>query len=134
MTDFVNMQNIQPGKDSSLVSLYESATGRITSQGLLQNSVIADMTARGELSVNGWYDGALNYVKAGAVTQRPANTAVLAGKTLSKLPSPCTIVIDETRYACTGTTATLDLTMPKTYQIRVEAFPMQDATFQIIVP
>ncbi len=87
-----------------------------------------------EFVVQGMADGDTDYVVQDVITKRPSNPTTLSGTTLSSLPSPCTIKVNATEYACTDTSATLSLTYSGTYKIVVEAWPHLDAVFTIIKP
>jgi hypothetical protein len=76
----------------------------------------------------------LQYVAGGAIADRPPNPAVLTGTTLTNVPVPSTLWIDDTSYPVTDPTVELDLTLPGTYQLRLESFPPQDAAFTVVVP
>lgn len=111
------------------------ADGKLLANFILQPEVILMLQEKeGHRYMPGWLDGATHYVKEGAVAARPANSARLDGMTLRDLPVPCGIVIDGVRYDCDEPTAELELTVPKTYQIQVDAFPMTDATFEVTIP
>jgi hypothetical protein len=51
--------------------------------------------------------------------------------TMSRLPAPCTIYIDGTPYECNESSVELDLPMPGTYRIRIEAFPYLNKEFTV---
>ena len=87
----------------------------------------------GEQAVAGALDAATQWVSGGLVAHRPANPAALTGTTLTNLPTPCTVYIDGTAYACTDDHVELDLAVAKVYTIKVEAFPVQDAIFELSV-
>ena len=89
-------------------------------------AVIALQLLPGRSLIDGRHDGQTHYVSAGAVTARPTQATTLAGQTLSNLPAPCTLWIDQARYAVDTPTVTLDLPVSGTYRLRVEAWPHQD--------
>lgn len=114
------------------VCLYDPATGRITLNCVLSDDSHTHLTQQEEPRIDGHFDAAQFYVVNAAATPRPANPATLSGTTLANLPSPCTLVINGTRYDCTDTTANLTLS-PGNYQVQVLAWPMQDAHFTVRV-
>ncbi|AOZ05971.1 hypothetical protein [Cupriavidus malaysiensis] len=98
----------------------------------LQPSIVCMLTeTQGHRYVEGHHDPDESHIQEGAVVARPANPARLDGTILRDLPRPCTIIIDGTRYDCQDDTAELDFAYPKTYQVRVEAFPFRDASFEV---
>jgi hypothetical protein len=79
-------------------------------------------------------DPRYHYIAGGVRLDRPVNPAKLAGARLSKLPVPCVITINGTRYDCADQSADLDFTYSGTYTIGVEAFPYLDAEFTVTAP
>lgn len=77
-----------------------------------------------------WLDKPV-YVLDGAITDRPANPATLAGLSLSSLPVPCEIIINGTQYPCTDDHAELTFDQPGTYTVVVCAWPRLDKEFTI---
>jgi hypothetical protein len=73
-----------------------------------------------------------DYVKEGTVVPRPANTATLSGMELQNLPVPCTITLEGVDHECTDDTCELSFSHPGTYPVKVSAWPMLDATFEVI--
>lgn len=80
--------------------------------------------------VGNWIPGHVNsetqYIKSGQITDRPIQQTKLTGLTLSNLPNPCTIFINDTPYECESDTVELEFDQPTTYTIRVEAWPYLD--------
>ena len=74
------------------------------------------------------------YVLDGAITDRPANPAILTGLALTALPVPCAIQINAAFYPCTEDHATLSFGLPGTYKVTVKAWPMLDKEFSIAYP
>lgn len=112
-------------------TLYEVETGRVITLAAMQPEVWDLARTEKNGLIAGWHDAATHYVSNGVATRRPANPARLDGMTLRDLPVPCVIVIDGARYDCADTTAELDFPVAKTYRIAVDAFPTQDATFEV---
>jgi hypothetical protein len=73
-----------------------------------------------------------HYVKDGAIVERPANPATLAGLELANLPAPCTITVEGVEHGCEDATAELSFSHPGTYPVKVSAWPTLDATFEVI--
>lgn len=86
---------------------------------------------QGENVVAGEADLDLDYVLDGAITRRPANTAVLKGMKLRSLPKPCVITVEGVAHDCIDATADLSFSLPGTYTVTVSAWPMVDATFEV---
>jgi len=107
---------------------YDSATGRITFTGSVPSSMLS---LQGENVVAGEADPLLDYVSAGVISPRPANTATLKGMKLRSLPKPCVITVEGVAHECTDATADLSFSHPGTYTVTVSAWPMLDATFEV---
>jgi hypothetical protein len=102
---------------------------------LYVGSVPASMLdLQGENIVAGEADPLLDYVAGGAITQRPANPAVLDGMTVRALPSPCVVTVEGIAHDCTDPTAELSFSHAGTFTVTVSAFPALDATFQVTQP
>jgi hypothetical protein len=72
-----------------------------------------------------------HYVKEGAVVARPANPTTLEGMTLKNVPAPCMVTVEGVDHACTDATVELSFSHPGTYTVKVDAWPMLDATFEV---
>jgi hypothetical protein len=103
-------------------------TGRILFVGQVPGTMLE---LQGENVVAGNADAKLDYVLDGAITRRPANTAVLDGMTLKSLPAPCVITVEGVEHSCSDDTAELSFSHAGTYTVTVTAFPMLDATFEV---
>jgi len=111
---------------------YEKATGRITTWGQVPLFVIALQTPpEGQAIQVGYGREETHYVADGQVLVRPANTATLDGMSLKNLPNPCVITTQGVAHDCTDDTADLSFSQPGTFEVKVSAFPMLDATFQV---
>lgn len=108
------------------------ATGRILNSAHMPEFMFDIQVApQGCSLVIGQGDPATDYVKDGAVTPRPANPTTLSGMELVNLPSPCTITLEGVDHACTDATCELSFSHPGTYTVKVSAWPMLDATFEV---
>lgn len=103
-------------------------TGRILFLGEVPESMIA---MQGDNIYAGVANQATQYIKDGALLDRPANPAMLRGAGLVNLPAPCIITINGTEYPCGDTSAELDFTYPGIYRIKVSAWPYLDAAFEV---
>ncbi|MFT4064266.1 hypothetical protein [Paraburkholderia sp.] len=72
-----------------------------------------------------------DWVTGGAVVPRPANTVKLDGMTLTNVATGATVTIGGTDYTVTDGTVELSFSQPGIYTVKVSAFPMLDATFQV---
>lgn len=72
-----------------------------------------------------------HYVKGGAIVERPVNPTTLVGMTLANVPAPCTVTVEGADHACDDTTVDLSFSHPGTYQVKVSAWPMLDAIFEV---
>lgn len=73
-----------------------------------------------------------SYVANGAIVSRLPNPATITGTSLSNLPAPCTIHVEDEAYGCDEATATLSLP-PGEYRVTVSAWPYLDAVFEVRV-
>lgn len=104
--------------------------GRILATGSMPDSMLE--LQDGNLYI-GTVDANSEYIAEGIAVKRPENPATLVGTTLTNLPAPCAIQINDTRYPCTDDTATLHFTQAGTYVITVISFPHLDARFTVTV-
>ena len=111
-----------------------TSEGRISRTGSCPEEMVEIQAHGGETAIHATGEGLVDYVVQGAITKRPPNPATLEGNTLSNLPTPCTIRVNATEYACTDESATLSLTYSGTYKIVVSAWPHLDVTFTIVKP
>lgn len=102
--------------------------GLVLFHGDVPESMIA---LQGDRVFVGDIDGRTHYVRDGHKHARPANTAMLVGLDLTRLPMPCEVVINDKIYPCGEGRATLNFNLPGLYRIRVVAFPFLDALFEI---
>lgn len=72
------------------------------------------------------------YVANGQIATRPASIATLTGTTLSTLPQPCDIRINEVTYHCEDGQANLTLP-PGEHKVTVSAWPYLDTNFTVRV-
>jgi hypothetical protein len=71
------------------------------------------------------------YVSDGQILPRPANSATLDGMTLRNLPSPCTITLEGQTHDCTDDHCELSFSHPGTFTVKVSAWPMLEAVFEV---
>jgi hypothetical protein len=114
--------------DAVVPFLKYGTTGRILFKGEVPQSMLA---LQGDSVLEGDADAALDWVQDGAVVPRPANPATLSGLTLMSLPSPCTVVVEGVNHTCTDATCDLSFSQAGTYTVKVLAWPMLDATFEV---
>lgn len=113
-------------KDSGLV--FQSVTGTETT---------LELNKQDDVSigfVEGLYEPGLFYVLGGEAMARPENPATLSGSTLSNVPVPSTIHINNESYPCEESTVELEFAHPGEYRIRVESWPYLDKEFEIENP
>lgn len=73
------------------------------------------------------------YVSNGECLIRPINPATIEGYTLSNLPTPCVISIDNVSYDCNESTAEMSFDHAGVYKVKVTSFPHLDAEFELTV-
>jgi len=113
----------------------ENATGRILYTGTVPRKMIdIQIPPEGASVVIGMGAPETHYVVNGAVVPRPVNTATPTGNTLTNLPVPCTISIDETAHDCADDHCELSFSHPGTYNVTVSAWPMLDVAFEVTQP
>jgi hypothetical protein len=108
---------------------YDPESGKVLSVGAVPESMIE---LQGANVFVGEIDADTQYVKDGQACQRPVNPASRTENLLHQLPAPCQIIINGKSYPCADPTAELTFTYPGTYQVRVEAFPFLDASFEVV--
>lgn len=107
-------------------------TGEIDSVLTGDQSVINETIKISELDwVEGYFYDMVYYVLNGQAVERPVNPTLLTGLTLTNVPYPCKIVINQTEYECNESEVELDFPMSGLYKIKVIAFPYLDAEFEI---
>jgi hypothetical protein len=116
------------------ISFYDS-TGKIIGMASSQAEVmpmIKENTT--DPYVDGEWFGHPVYVLDGQVTPRPANPSVLTGTTLTNVPVPATIKINDATYESNESRVELGFSQPGTYRVTVIAWPNLDKEFQIENP
>ena len=116
------------------VTEYDATTGRL---GMMltfpdEATYLINQPA-GSAFMAGHHDAGVYYALDGQVAARPTQTTALSGFTFTGLPTPSTLWIDHASYAVTDSTVTLDLPLPGTYPLRVEAWPYIDWTGSVTV-
>ena len=76
---------------------------------------------------------ATHYVADGVVRERPAMVLQRQGQTLSGLPDPCSITINDQSYTVTGGQVELDFPQPGQYHIQLSAWPWQTVQLDITI-
>lgn len=102
--------------------------GRILATGSMPESMLE--LQEGNIYV-GTVDPLREYIADGVAAPRPVNPAALSGTTLTNLPVPCVIQINDSQYPCSDATATLRFAQVGTYTVTVIAFPYLDARFTV---
>lgn len=110
---------------STTITQYDPATGRAT---MWASVPVAMIHIQQDNIVVGRVDPATEYVLDRTIVARPACPAVLTGATLSALPAPCVLAINDAVYQCDDDHAELSLP-PGEYRIKVSAWPYLDADF-----
>ncbi|OWT55281.1 hypothetical protein [Candidimonas nitroreducens] len=113
--------------------IHTDAQGRILYRVSLDEIPGAAMVERGELIESDAHPDT-HYVLTGVPALRPTQATKLTGKTLTKLPVPCAIIIDGTTYDCADDHADLEFDAPGSYRVRVVAHPYLDKEFTIENP
>jgi hypothetical protein len=108
------------------------ASGRISLNGTVPRFMLAAQPIPdGGSLVEGAGDPETQYVANGAIVARPASSAALDGMMLTSLPVPCTLTVEGVEHACTDNHCDLSFSHPGVYTVKVSAFPMLDATFEV---
>lgn len=81
--------------------------------------------------VYGKANAATEYVLDRTITPRPPCPAVLAGSTLSGMPVPSTLFINDKPFAITEDSATLTFANPGVYRLRLVCWPYLDGIFDV---
>ena len=85
-----------------------------------------------KLMIEGQGSPSVNYVHNGQILPRPTQLTALTGLTLTNLPTPCQIIIDDTSYdGVDESTVELEFDTEGTHNIKVVAFPYLDKEFTI---
>ena len=116
------------------ITFYD-ADGRIT--GVMSGppaSVQATVDYLKEPFVEGEGNLETDYVNNGMLASRPACPAVFDGRTLSGLPVPSLIKINEQDYPCEASTVELEFDQPGKYRVVIKAWPYLDKEFTIENP
>jgi len=81
------------------------------------------------------------FVNNGEVAIRPLNPATISALTLladsidsitiSSLPNPCSVTVDDATYEVTDGSFEFSTTMPGAYSVVVESFPYKPTTFEV---
>ena len=82
--------------------------------------------------MEGEYDSRTYYIKNGQPTERPPSPVTLDGLILMGVPEGSTLWCDGQGYSAEGD-VTLEFPLPGNYQLRVECWPYQDWTAEVMV-
>ena len=87
--------------------------------------------------VDGHYDPAVYYVDITAdppaAVERPTQGTILSGSTLTGLPIPATLYVNGEAHVVDDGEAELDILLPGTYRLRVEAWPYKEWEGEVTV-
>ncbi|KMN48789.1 hypothetical protein VL04_17675 [Chromobacterium violaceum] len=106
-------------------------TGRILQTGLAPLENVEVEFALGKLLLQGEADPLTQYVADGAIAPRPPNSTVLDGMVLRNLPAPCRLIVDGVEYDCPDAECALSFSLPGLHHVVVDAFPAQQAVFEV---
>ncbi len=91
-----------------------------------------------ELSTSLWIDGKWFgkpfYALNGVAVPRPENPASLSGFTLTSVPVPAKVHINQDVYETNESTVELSFGQPGTYKVKVESWPYLDKEFSVENP
>lgn len=79
----------------------------------------------------GRVDDSRFYIQNQQVVPRPTFSESITGTTISNLPIPTTIVIDDTPYTIDDGSAELSFSLLGTYRVRLYSFPYQDKEVEV---
>lgn len=109
------------------LSVYD-ASGRVTAFMTVPDSMV---NLQHDNVVHGRVDPATEYVADRTILPRPACPATLAGSTLSGMPVPSTLFINDKPFAITEDSVTLAFPNPGVYHLRLVAWPYLDGHFEV---
>lgn len=110
---------------------YDSETKTVTSC-CLKSFMFAEMVKSGVPLQKGKFNHDKHYIDENGKKQfRPKMEAKLNGKTITDLPIPCTVYINNKIYTCDDDTLELSFSQPGIYRILITSFPYLDRRFQI---
>ncbi|WP_225547308.1 hypothetical protein [Chromobacterium violaceum] len=110
---------------------YDPETGRIQQTGNSPPENVAQAMRAGKSLIEGVADPLTQYVLNGRLAARPRNPARLEGLTLRDLPVPCEVVIDGRVYPCPDAECELSFGRAGQHEIWVQAWPVQEAYFEV---
>lgn len=68
----------------------------------------------------------------GIVADRPTFAEVITGTTVSNLPNPTTVVVEDTEFEVTDGSAELEFEFPGIYTVTLKSFPYLDKSIQVV--
>jgi len=114
---------------------YYNQQGKITGE---LSGDLAAINLTKELTPDPWVEGSWLgkpvYVVNGEVLPQPENPTTLTGTTLTGVPVPATVYINDTSYETTEAVVELGFDLPGTYTVKVVAWPHLDKEFVIENP
>lgn len=107
--------------------LYEAQSGRILSL-FTGDEAGARMTAdfMGLRCMPGRASLSLDYVDDGEVVRRREMNPFIEGRSISDLPAPCSVQVNDEMYECSDGIVELEFEQPGKYRVTVRAFPFLD--------
>ena len=116
------------------ISFYNSR-GEFTSE-LMGSEVGIELTKQRvpDPWVEGSWFGKPFYVVDDEAVPRPENPATLTGYTLTGVPVPATVSINDASYETDESVIELEFTQPGTYVVKIVAWPYLDKEFTIENP
>ena len=113
------------------ITTYDDA-GRLLVQKTVEETGLS-MTGRPHY-VLGRHDTTTHYVVKGVVMERPQNTTLLRGTTLTDIPPDAVVTINHVNYVGVGSTMDLSFLRAGAYEVEVVLpFPNQSAKFTVTI-
>lgn len=121
--------------------IYDPLTGVIKRLVNCPESMFTIQIQPGEAGFEGSANDATQYIKNGVVTDKPPPTATLSKSaislsetvTISKLPIPSKLRIEQTTYDVPDGELTVNFNLPGTYRIECSALNYLPQSFEVVV-
>ena len=94
----------------------------------------SDLQLQGEFVLDVIANSRAHYILDGDVTPRPENPARISGTTLTHLPNPSEVRIEDATVTVTDGLLELSFEFPGVYRVKVSSFPFLDREFDIEIP